>query len=168
MLSGRDIILISSIEWEFNWQGHQEIASRLARAGNRVLYIENMGVRSPGLRDTKRVAQRFFHWAGSLLDGGVRQVSPNLYICSPLILPPFGSGGRHQLNRRLLLPLIARAVSGLRFDPDIIWTFLPTATVGDLVRMLSRPRGLVVYYCIAGLAHLSTPRNDVRRGFLAH
>jgi len=161
MLSGRDIILISSIEWEFNWQGHQEIASRLARAGNRVLYIENMGVRSPGLRDTKRVAQRFFHWAGSLLDGGVRQVSPNLYICSPLILPPFGSGVRHQLNRRLLLPLIASAVSGLRFDPDIIWTFLPTDTVGDLVRMLSRPRGLVVYYCIADFAELSPHRNEV-------
>jgi hypothetical protein len=47
MLSGRDIILISSIEWDFNWQGHQEIARRLAQAGNRVLYIENMGVRVP-------------------------------------------------------------------------------------------------------------------------
>src|SRR5947207_2736749 len=161
MLSGRDIILISSIEWDFNWQGHQEIASRLARAGNRVLYVENMGVRSPGLRDTRRVAQRFFHWAGSLLDGGVRQVSPNLYVCSPLILPPFGSGVRHQLNRRLLLPLIARAVGGLGFDPDVIWTFLPTDTAGALVHMLSRPRGVVVYYCIADFAELSPHRNEV-------
>src|SRR5437773_6561439 len=65
MLRGRDIILISSIEWEFNWQGHQEIASRLARAGNRVLYVENMGVRSPGLHDVGRVARRFSHWMGS-------------------------------------------------------------------------------------------------------
>src|SRR5947209_17220507 len=81
MLSGRDIILISSIDWDFNWQGHQEIASRLARAGNRVLYVENMGVRSPGLHDVGRVARRFSHWAGSAFDGGVRQVSPNLYVC---------------------------------------------------------------------------------------
>ena len=94
MLSGRDIILISSIDWEFNWQGHQEIATRLADAGNRVLYIENMGVRTPGLHDARRVARRFFHWAGSLPDGGVRQVSPRLYVCSPLILPPFGSSMR--------------------------------------------------------------------------
>ena len=72
MLSGRDIILISTIEWDFNWQGHQEIASRLARAGNRVLYIENMGVRAPGLHDVRRVAQRFRHWTGSLLSDGVR------------------------------------------------------------------------------------------------
>jgi hypothetical protein len=56
MLSGHDIFLISSIEWDFNWQGHQEIASRLASMGNRVLYVENMGIRSPGLHDVGRVA----------------------------------------------------------------------------------------------------------------
>ena len=161
MLSGRDIILISSIDWDFNWQGHQEIANRLARAGNRVLYVENMGVRSPGLYDVGRVVRRLSHWAGSAFDGGVRQISPNLYVCSPLILPPFGSSIRHQLNRRLLLPLILRAVRSLRFDPDIIWTFLPTDTVAALVRMLSKPRGVVVYYCIADFPELSPHRDEM-------
>lgn len=47
MITGRDIIYISSIEWNFLWQGHQEIALRLAAAGNRVLYVENTGVRAP-------------------------------------------------------------------------------------------------------------------------
>jgi hypothetical protein len=141
MLSGLDIILISSIDWDFNWQGHQEIAKRLAEAGNRVLYIENMGVRAPNLHDARRVAQRFSHWAGSLLDGGVRQVSPNLYVCSPLILPPFGGRVRHQVNRRVLLSLLRRVIQNLRFDPAVIWTFLPTDTVASLVRMLrSHPK----------------------------
>src|SRR2546421_1081264 len=161
MLGGHNIILISSIEWDFNWQGHQEIASRLARAGNRVLYVENMGVRSPGLHDVGRVARRFSHWAGSVFDGGVRQVSPDLYVCSPLILPPFGSSIRHQLNRRLLLPLVLRAVRSLRFNPDIIWTFLPTDTVAALVRMLNKPRGVVIYYCIADFAELSPHRDEM-------
>src|SRR5437588_9997395 len=137
MLAGRDIILSASIERDFNWQGHQEIATRLAREGNRGLYVENMGVRSPGLHDVGRVARRFSHWAGSVFDGGVRQVSPDLYVCSPLILPPFGSSIRHQLNRRLLLPLVLRAVRSLRFDPDIIWTFLPLDSFAALVRLLS-------------------------------
>ncbi|MET0626012.1 MAG: glycosyltransferase [Pyrinomonadaceae bacterium] len=163
MFSGRDVILISSIEWDFNWQGHQEIATRLARAGNRVLYVENMGVRAPGLRDARRVAQRFSHWAGSLLDGGVRQVAPNLYVCSPLIMPPFGSWLRHQLNRRLLLPLLLRVVRGLGFDPSVVWTFLPTDTVASFVRMLSGPRGVVVYYCIADFAELTPNREDILR-----
>ena len=161
MLTGRDIILISSIEWDFNWQGHQEIASRLARDGNRVLYIENMGVRSPGLHDTKRVAQRFCHWTGSLLDGGVRQVAPNLYVCSPLILPPFGSEIRQQLNLRLLLPLIRRVVRNLSFDPDIIWTFLPTDAAFALINMLRKPQGLTIYYCIADFAELVSHPEDI-------
>ncbi|MDT5293797.1 MAG: hypothetical protein QOJ76_677 [Acidobacteriota bacterium] len=161
MLSGRDIILISSIEWDFNWQGHQEIASRLASMGSRVLYVENMGIRSPGIRDARRVAQRFSHWAGSLLDGGVRQVLPNLYVCSPLILPPFGSRIRQQLNRRVLLPLLRRAVKNLRFDPAVILTFLPTDTAASLVRMLRTPRGAVVYYCIADFAELSPHADDI-------
>ncbi|MCA1631241.1 MAG: glycosyltransferase [Acidobacteria bacterium] len=160
-MSGQDIILISSIEWDFNWQGHQELATRLARAGNRVLYIENMGVRSPRLHDARRVAQRFSHWAGSQLDGGVRQVAPNLYVCSPLILPPFGSRVRHQLNRRLLLPLLRRVVRNLGFDPEVIWTFLPTDTAGALVRMLRTPRSVVVYYCIADFSELSPSPQDI-------
>src|SRR5258708_15960372 len=99
MLSGRDIIVISSIEWDFNWQGHQEIARRVSQAGNRVLYIENMGVRAPGLHDAGRVAVRAFNWMRSFAGGGVREVLPNLYVCSPLILPPFGSARQKLLNR---------------------------------------------------------------------
>jgi glycosyltransferase involved in cell wall biosynthesis len=161
MLSGRDIILISSIEWDFNWQGHQEIARRLAQAGNRVLYIENLGVRAPGLHDAKRVALRLAHWAKSLPDGGVREVSPNLYVCSPLILPPFGSKIRHRLNQSALLPLIRRTVRNLRFEPDVIWTFLPTDTVASLVKMLCKPKGVVVYYCIADFAELAPHPQDI-------
>lgn len=163
MFRGRDVILISSIEWDFNWQGHQEIATRLARAGNRVLYVENMGVRAPGLRDARRVAQRFSHWAGSLLDGGVRQVAPDLYVCSPLILPPFGSWLRHQFNRRFLLPMLLRVVRNLDFDPSVVWTFLPTDTVASFVRMIRGPRGVVVYYCIADFAELTPNREDILR-----
>ena len=161
MLSGRDIILVSSIEWDFNWQGHQEIASRLARAGNRVLYVENMGVRAPKFHDARRVAQRLRHWAGSLPGGGVREVAPNLYVCSPLILPPFGPGPRRQLNRRLLLPLLQRAVRSLQFDPAVIWTFLPTDTAAALVSMLKTPRTVVVYYCIADFAGLVPHPPDI-------
>lgn len=163
MFSGRDVILISSIEWDFNWQGHQEIATRLARAGNRVLYVENMGVRAPGLRDARRVAQRFSHWAGSLIDGGVRQVAPDLYVCSPLILPPFGGRLRHQFNRRFLLPMLLRVVRNLDFDPSVVWTFLPTDTVASFVRMIRGPRGVVVYYCIADFAELTPNREDILR-----
>jgi hypothetical protein len=36
-----DILCISSIDWDFIWQGHQEIMSSLAAGGRRVLFLEN-------------------------------------------------------------------------------------------------------------------------------
>lgn len=155
MLTGRDIVLISSIEWDFNWQGHQEISKRLAESGNRVLYIENMGVRAPVLRDAKRVASRFSRWARSIPEGGVREIAENLFVCSPMILPPFGSRIRREINRRALLKLIQRTVKKLRFHTDVVWTFLPTDTAASLVRMLRRPNSVLVYYCIADFAELA-------------
>lgn len=163
MLSGRDIVLISSIEWGFNWQGHQELASRLARAGNRVLYVENMGVRAPGLRDAGRVAQRLSRWTRALPEGGVREVAPNIYVCSPLALPPFGSRSRRLINRRALLPLLRRAIGWLRFDPAVVLTFLPTDTATSLIRLLRTPRSVVVYYCIADFAELSPRPEEILR-----
>jgi glycosyltransferase involved in cell wall biosynthesis len=155
MISRRDIIYISSIEWNFLWQGHQEIALRLAANGNRVLYVENTGVRAPGLRDAGRIALRLKRWAGALRSQGVRQVAPNIYVCSPVVLPPFGSRWRRELNRRLFLPLVRRAARSLGMRDVLFWTYLPTDTMLDLVKLLREPRSGVVYYCVADFTQLT-------------
>ena len=62
MLTGRDIICISSIDWDFIWQGHQQIMATLAANGNRVLFIENTGVRSPSVGDLGRIRSRLRNW----------------------------------------------------------------------------------------------------------
>ena len=155
VITGQNIIFISSIEWDFLWQGHQEIAIRLARAGNRILYIENMGVRSPGLKDAARVALRLKRWGKSLRTGGVRKVASNIYVCSPLIMPPFGSRLHRILNRRFFLPLINRTARRLGMKDALLWTYLPTDTALDLIGILRTKQSMVVYYCIADFAHLT-------------
>lgn len=155
MITGQDIICISSIEWDFLWQGHQEIASRLAQAGNRVLYVENTGVRTPGIKDMGRVVARAKNWLRSMLSGGLREVQSNIYVCSPLVLPPFGSRARRYFNRRFLLPQVRRVAERLGLRDVLIWTYLPTDTTLDLIEMLRTPRSLVVYYCIADFAQLT-------------
>jgi glycosyltransferase involved in cell wall biosynthesis len=155
MLTGRDIIYISSIEWNFLWQPHQEIALRLARAGNRILYIENTGVRAPGLGDAARVLARLKSWMGSLISRGVREVAAGVYVCSPLILPPFGSPVRKFINRHFLLPLIGRVFRKLDMRDVIIWSYLPTDTVLDLVKLLRTRRGATLYYCMADFPQLT-------------
>jgi glycosyltransferase involved in cell wall biosynthesis len=89
------------------------------------------------------------------LPGGTREVMPNLHVCAPLVLPPFGSKTRKLLNRRILLPLIRRAVKKLGFTAEVIITYLPTDTVTALISLLREPGGLTVYYCIADFAELT-------------
>lgn len=159
VITGQNIIFISSIEWDFLWQAHQEIAIRFARAGNRILYVENMGVRSPGLKDAARVLTRLKRWGKAMRTGGVREVAPNIYVCSPLIMPPFASGLHRALNRRVLLPLVARTARRLGMKEALLWTYLPTDTALDLINLFRRRATAVVYYCIADFVHL-TPHKE--------
>ncbi len=162
MITGQDIVCISSIDWGFLWQGHQEITSRLAQAGNRIFYIENTGVRSPGLADVGRVSERLRKWARALLSGGVREVAPNIYVCSPLVLPPFGARWQRFLNRRVLLPMVRRTVRRLGMQAPLIWTYLPTDTAFDLSQLLRTPRSVLVYYCIADFEQLTPWPKELR------
>ena len=160
MITGRDFIFISSIEWGFLWQAHQEIASRLAAHGNRVFYIENMGVRTPSLGDAGRIASRLKNWASARRSKGVRQVAANIHVCSPIVCPPFGSGWRRFINRRLFLPGLKRTARNLGFRDPIIWTWLPTDTSADLIRLLSSPKSLVIYHSVADFTQL-TPQVEL-------
>jgi glycosyltransferase involved in cell wall biosynthesis len=163
MIPGQSIVIISSIEWDFLWQGHQEIATRLAQAGNTVLYVENTGVRSPGLRDGRRVARRLKRLWQALPSCGTRLVAPNLYVCPPLVLPPFGSALRRRLNRYLLRLLVCRAARQIDLRGAIIFSYLPTDTAVDLVKLLHTPRSLLIYYCIADFSHLTPHVVKLRR-----
>jgi glycosyltransferase involved in cell wall biosynthesis len=155
MLTGKNIIIISSIEWNALWQGSQEIAERLAKAGNRVLYLENMGVRSPTWKDKSRIAKRAKGLVRFPLGRGVRQVATNLYVCPPLVLPPFGKRRQRMLNR-LLLPLILRTANSLGMNDPILWTFLPTDTALDLISLFrARCGATVIYHCTADFSQLT-------------
>jgi len=163
MISGRDIIFISSIEWNSSWQIHQEMALQFAQAGNRVLYIENTGIRSPSLNDTRRIALRLQHWAKSLSSHGVREVTPNIFVTSPLVMPPFGHPWRRFVNQRLLLPTVKRIANKMGIRDPLLWTYLPTDTAVDLLRQLSTPSSFVTYYCVADFSHLTPHIGQLRQ-----
>jgi glycosyltransferase involved in cell wall biosynthesis len=163
MINGRDIVLLSSVEWGFLWQIPQEVSLRLAGAGNRVLYVENTGVRSPSLQDAGRVAQRLGRWADSLMSHGVRTVAPGVEVVSPLVLPPFGPARRGFLNRQLLRLQVVRAARRLGMRDPLLWTFLPTDTALDIIRLLATPRSVVAYHCTADFSQLTPHVRQLRR-----
>ncbi|MBM4134768.1 MAG: glycosyltransferase family 1 protein, partial [Nitrospira sp.] len=96
-----DIVCISTIDWDFVWQGHQEIMSTFARAGHRVLFIENTGVRRPTLKDLPRIRKRIANWRAGIY--GIRRLMDNLYVYSPLVLPfPYSRVARF-INRLIMV-----------------------------------------------------------------
>lgn len=159
MLKGRDIICISSIDWDFVWQGHQEIMSTFARNGNRILFIENTGVRSPRLGDIPRLKKRIINWFKSVKGFTTRM--ENLYIYSPVILPfPYSRIARW-INKRIMIRAIKLWMKATGFHNPIIWTFLPTGTALDIIDNIDHD--LLVYYCIADFYELVTQPAKVKR-----
>ena len=146
-----DVICISSIDWDFIWQGHQEIMSTLAADGHRVLFVENTGVRAPKLRDMPRLRQRLKNWARGTR--GFREERPNLFVLSPIVVPMPYSRVARWLNRTLLAHLIRRWMRAVEWSRPIVWTFLPTPLAHDLIDRLDP--ALTVYYCIDDLASSS-------------
>lgn len=158
-LRGTDIICISSIDWDFIWQGHQQIMSTLAEQGNRVLFIENTGVRAPRLRDFPRIRHRLRNWLKGTK--GFRQVRQNLVVYSPVLLPFPYSKIACWINRQLLFGAVQRWMRATGFRHPLVWTFLPTPLVRDLIRDINPE--LTIYYCIDDLASSSSRATRIRR-----
>ena len=159
VLHGHDIVCFSSIDWQFIWQGHQEIMSTLAANGNRVLFVENTGVRAPSFRDLPRIRQRVRNWWRGTK--GFRRERDNLFIYSPILLPfPYSLLFR-RINRLLLVRALRRWVRAAGFSRPIVWTFLPTPLVRETIPFLDPI--LSVYYCIDDFASSSRAARRITR-----
>ncbi|MFH1190111.1 MAG: ElyC/SanA/YdcF family protein [Candidatus Omnitrophota bacterium] len=159
MLKNKDIICISSIDWDFAWQGHQETMTRLARAGNRVLFIENTGVRSPRICDLGRIRTRILNWKKGT--HGIRKIEDRLYVFSPIVLPfPYLKIARY-INKKIMFSVLLRWLKAGGFSEPILWAFLPTGLTLDLIEKIE-PQ-IVVYYCIDSFRDSSKGARKVMR-----
>ncbi len=157
-LNSETVVCVSSIDWDFNWQGHQEVMSAFADQGNTVLFIENTGIRVPGLKDLSRLGARLANWRRNV--GGIRKIRERLWVCSPVIFPFPYSRLAGTINRFLLYRTIREWLRLVGSKNPILWTFLPTRITLDLMDVLDPE--LVVYYCIADFEKVG-PSRKVRK-----
>jgi glycosyltransferase involved in cell wall biosynthesis len=140
VLSGRDMLCFSH-----DWTGDPLSKTHLMRLlakNNRVLWVNSIGYRSPSLtskRDLGRIVTKLKAAAEP-----VREVEPNLFVFSPLVIPAWGNAALRRLNARLLRWQVRRAMRQLKFRRPINWVFNPAA--GVLAGQLGEER--VVYYCV--------------------
>lgn len=159
MLKGQDIVCISSIDWDFIWQGHQQIMSTLAANGNRVLFVENTGVRRPNFKDIPRLRKRIRNWWRGTK--GFRQEQDNLFVYSPLVLPfPYSRIARW-MNRFIITRAIRRWIQALGLQRPLVWTFLPTPLALDIIDAIEPT--LVIYYCIDDFESSSSGARLIRQ-----
>jgi len=140
-LQGANILCIASANWDAElWTNSQHLMSRLS-ASNRVLFVESLGLRRPRARwrDLYRVWGRFWNWMR-----GVRPVSKNLLVYSPLLLPFYDNSWARNLNYWILRTSLTRIARKYGFRNPVLWTFLPTSS--DLAGHLGER--LTVYHCV--------------------
>ncbi|MGB9879140.1 MAG: hypothetical protein ACPLRM_00135, partial [Anaerolineae bacterium] len=112
-LQGKDILCISSLDWDVMWTSKQQIMHRLARS-NRVLYVEEpVTVLAP-----LRVPARWKRWRAAVPT--LVQKEPNLWTLTPPPLLPFGNMRPfiNRLNQKILSLYIHWAMKQLNFAPD--------------------------------------------------
>ena len=159
MLHGTSIVCLASIDWAFNWQLPQEVASAFSAGGNRVLFVENTGVRSPRFRDARRLRARLRNWRRA--GGGVTSTSHGVDVFSPLVVPLPHSRLASLFNAGALRRVVRRWLGDDCHRPLIVITFLPTALALAVIRSLDPT--LVVYYCADRFAESSPGAGKVRR-----
>jgi glycosyltransferase involved in cell wall biosynthesis len=158
MLHGANIICLAAIDWAFNWQIAQEVATGLASAGNRVLFVENTGVRRPQWKDLDRLRARLRNWRAT--PGGWRSAGEGIDVLSPMILPLPYARWACNVNEPLLRGAIERWL-GARdpraateaAQPTIVITFLPTPLARATIRALAP--ALSVFYWVDRLSESS-------------
>jgi glycosyltransferase involved in cell wall biosynthesis len=144
-MTPRDIVCVGFADWRTEVPTNQHhLMGRFAARGDRILFVESLGLRRPTLagRDVRRMARRLVRGlAGPRRHGDV-------HVLAPLVLPAHGSRAARALNQQLLRALVARAVARLRLQRPVLWAYVPQAL--PLVDVLDP--ALVVYHCVDDIA----------------
>ena len=154
-IEGRSIVCLGFGEWDAElWTNQQHLMSRLAK-GNRVLFLESLGLRRPRLAgsDLSRMARRLRKALA-----GPRSVD-GLHVLSPLVIPLHGRRGFATLNAWLLRVQVRRAARKLGIERPLLWSYVPQAEW--LVDTLE-PVG-IVYHCVDDIAAQKGVRADAFR-----
>ncbi len=140
------VVLFSTADWDNPfWTNKQHMACKLAEAGFKVFYIESLGLRrvTVAKSDLGRIGRRLLRFFK-----GARQVQPNIWVYSPLVLPLHGYHIVEILNNFLLKTIVNFYRFRLKFVKTIGWTYNPL--VYDLLKSLDFDT--VVYHSVDDLS----------------
>ena len=142
----RNIVLLSTAEWDNPfWTNKQHTACSLSELDCRVLYIESLGIRRPTARtrDWLRISKRLVK-AFSL----PKQVKPNLWVWSPLVIPSASKWYTQLLNRIIFTISLLSIIQILGFQESILWTYNPLTRLYVNLKYFSA----TIYHCVDNIS----------------
>lgn len=142
MLKNSDIVIFSGIDWDMQWQWQQEIAVRLSK-NNRVLFIENTGVRTLRIKDARRVLNRIKNFFKSSY--GFRQLNNNLAVYSPVFFPFPYIKIFYKLNSIIINSFLSSWFKNTRFNCKQIFTFISTPLTIELINKIPHDNKVFLY-----------------------
>lgn len=116
MLTGKTLVLLSAVPWSGLYARPQQLATRFANMGVKVLFVDPAGSFLSPLKqpDIPR-------------SSSVRKVTPNIVVLTPPLLMPAGYAWSpiNLLNQKLLWRSICSAARQVEWKIDMVWTHLP-------------------------------------------
>jgi hypothetical protein len=131
--------MVATADWDAElWTNKQHSAVALAELGNRVLYVESLGLRPPraDMCDVKRILKRVLRMLAP-----PRRVRPGIFRLSPPVVPLQQFAAVRMLNRWLLTVLVRVWAAVLLPRERVLWTYNPMTRA-----LLDVPRGWQVIY----------------------
>lgn len=147
-LTGRDIILVSSDDFEAGLKtSKHQLTARLAR-DNRVLFVESIGLRRPAAtaKDSKRILRKIRRFLA-----GPQPREGSLWVYTPLAIPLHDRRWARRFNAWFVARSVRAAARKLRFRDPLLWVFLPSAA--GLVGQVGE--SLLIYYNVDDFAQFT-------------
>ena len=122
-----DFLIISTADWDSPIQTNKQYVSKeIAKLGNRVLYIESLGVRKIQIKkkDILRIFKRIIN---NLLI--IKQQEKNIWVLSFILFPGATNKRIILINKIIFNFNLFIAMKLLKFKKDYLWTYNPLTSL---------------------------------------
>ncbi len=135
------ILCFAGIDWWYHNQAHSE--AQIMRELSRhicVIFVNSLGMRTPRAGVSTQPVRRILRKLGSM-SKGLRKVAPGMWVFTPVMLPPGGSGQIRKINARLIAVQIQRVLKAAGIRRWLTWVTVPTAA--EVLKVL--PQSVTIF-----------------------
>ena len=158
-IENRNIIILSSVDWNIHRQLHHELTDYFIKKNNRILFVENTGSRSIQIKDFSRIKSRIKNFIAS--KRGFKSLNKNLTLFTPLFIPFHFNFFIKKINNFFISNSILTWSKYFNFYDPIIINFVPNPITLSLIRNLKSK--LRIYYMADDMTSGIKKRNNIEK-----